>query len=81
MGCLERYQEVYDTGDYFQHLPQRIGSLFARRGDRLYDDVIQLLEDQGVEIPEKAYLYEKQFRLAMHHLESEKQRGMTGNEQ
>ena len=65
MGSLERYREVYDIEDYLQHFPQRLGSLLARREDRLYDEAVRLLEERNIPIPEKAFIYERQFRLAM----------------
>ena len=74
LGRLERYREVYDIGDYLQHLPQRLGVLLAHGDGHLYDETVQLLKEQNITIPQKAFVYERQFRLAMRHLKSEKQR-------
>lgn len=68
LGCLERYRAVYDVEDYFQNLSQRIGVLLAHSDGHLYDETVQLLKERGVPIPQKAFAYERQFRLAMKHL-------------
>ena len=81
LGRLERYREVYDVEDYLRHLPQRLGVLLAFGDGRLCDETIQLLKDRNIRIPQKAFVYERQFRLAMRHLESEQRRGMTGRGQ
>ena len=81
LGRLERYQRVWDVKNYIQHLPQRLGVLLAYSDGHLYGDAIQLLKARNIPIPQKAFLYERQFRLAMRHLESEKRRGMAGGEQ
>lgn len=65
LGCLERYRAVYDVEDYVQNLPQRMGILLAHSDGHLYDETVQLLKERGVPIPQKAFVYERQFRLAM----------------
>ena len=75
LGCLDRYREVYDVDDYLRHMPQRLGVLLAHSDGPLYNDVVQLWKDRNIPIPQMSFVYERQFRLAMRHLESEKQKG------
>ena len=75
LGCLDRYKAIYDIDDYLRNLPQRMGVLLAYSDRHLYDEPFQLLKERNIQIPQKAFVYERQFRLAMRHLESEKQRG------
>lgn len=74
LGRLERYREVYNIEDYLQHLPQRLGVLLAHSDGHLYDETVRLLKDRNIPIPEKAFVYERQFRLAMRRLEAETQK-------
>ena len=74
LGRLERYRDVYDIEDYLQHLSQRLGILFSLSDRHLYDEAIQLLKERKIPIPWKAFVYERQFRLAMRNLRSEQQR-------
>lgn len=75
LGRLDRYREVYDVEDYLQHLSQRIGVLLAHSDGHLYDETLQLLKEKEIPVPQRAFVYERQFRRAMRRLESEKQGG------
>lgn len=74
LGRLDRYKEMYDTKDYLRNLPQRLGVLLAYSDKHLYEEPFELLKEKNIPVPEKAFVYERQFRKAMEHLESEKQR-------
>lgn len=65
LGQLEQYQTVFDTADYLQHLPARIGYILANRsGSESCAQAAELLRERSVPIPKAAYTYEKMFRLA-----------------
>lgn len=72
LGELENYGAVYDTVDFLRNLPKRIGFVLAKqmRGSNSGDQTLQLLEERQVPIPPAAYIYEKQFRLAMRNLKT-----------
>lgn len=65
LGQLDQYSAVFDIEDYLQHLPERIGYVLANdNGHNVGHQVVQLLKEREVSIPQTAYMYEKIFRLA-----------------
>lgn len=69
LGQLEHYDAVFDIKDYKRHFSERVAFVMANRGNHLFDETLELLERRKVDIPQKAYLYEKQFRRAVQNLE------------
>lgn len=72
MGMLDRYGAVFDVKEYRKYLPQRLAFVLANRGNHLYDETLELLKDQKKDIPQAAYIYEKQFRKSMQNLSIKK---------
>lgn len=68
LGTLDEFSEVFDIPAYKKVLPQRIGFVLTNRGNHSYDETIELLERNCVEIPPAAYACERQFRIAMKNL-------------
>ena len=71
LGCLDRYKGAYDVENYLRKLPQRLGVLLAYSDQHLYKEPLQLLKERNIPIPPKAFIYERQFRLAMEHAKEE----------
>lgn len=74
LGSLDRYKTVYNIENYFRNQSRHMGLLLAHSDRHLYIETIQLLKERNISIPPKAFVYERQFRLAMSHLEAGKQR-------
>ncbi len=71
-GKLDLYKNVYDVEDFKKHFAERIAVLSVHRDVHFYADAWKLLEEKNVKIPEKAYLYEKQFKVAMENLKKKR---------
>ena len=67
-GKLECFNQVFDVPAFYKSLPQRIGFLLANGEDYFSVDPIRLLQEKNVPIPPAAYIFEKQFRIAMQNL-------------
>lgn len=74
MGAVERYQPVFNVSDFRRRLPQCIGFVRAHSKSAQSRDAVALLKERGVVIPPAAYVYEKQFRIAMENLEKQKEK-------
>lgn len=74
LGKLDRYKKVFDIKEYKKYFPQKLAFVLANQGNHLFDETIELLKKQNIEIPKAAYLYEKQFRKSMQNLEERKDR-------
>lgn len=72
LGKLEKFGNVFRIEEYKKSLPQRFAFVLANSGNHLFDETIELLKETKTEIPEKALIYEKQFRRAMENLEKNK---------
>lgn len=72
LGKLNRYKMVFDIKEYKKYFSQRLAFVLANQGNHLFDETIELLEEQNIEIPKAAYLYEKQFQKSMKNLEKTK---------
>lgn len=70
---LERYDDVFDGKDYQKNVAQRIGFMRLYHGNHLYDEALELLEENHISIPPAADVYEKQFRRAIKNLSNTKQ--------
>lgn len=68
LGRLEEYSEIFDVDDFKKNLAVRLGFIFSNSED-LYDDSASVIKNSGAYIPQKAYVFEKQFRKAMDHLQ------------
>lgn len=65
MDLLDVYADVYDVTEFRRHLAQRIGFILATDDGILHGDIRRLMEESKKPIPPAAYVFEKQFRLAM----------------
>lgn len=68
LGCLERYEHVFNIDDYYRHLDQNIGFVLANRGISWFDETIALMDEHGIVISPAAHIYEQQFLRAIRNL-------------
>ncbi len=73
LGKLECYKKVIDVEQYKKFLPQKLGFILANRGNHLYDETLELLEQKHIEIPPVAYMLEKQFTKSLENLKNQKE--------
>lgn len=69
LGALEHFGEVFDISAYHRAFPQRLGFVLANKENHLYQETLNLMEKNRIEIPQTAYACEAQFRRAMKNLE------------
>lgn len=72
MGRLDEYSAVFDIDDYLRNISLRMGFVFANE-EPLCHEAAEFIKKSGIAIPEKSYIFEKQFRTAMQNLKQKKQ--------
>ena len=72
LNALDAYGPVFDTADFRKRLPQSMGFLMAYRKSAQCRQTVDLLRERGIPIPPAAYIYEKQFLIAMENMEKQK---------
>lgn len=78
LGTLDRYETMFDVPAYKKALPQRIGFILANRGNNLFDETRQLLEQRQIPIPLAARIFEQQFLRSMENLKASLEEPQTG---